>query len=204
VSGATKGLAVGVDGLREYSVLHDGGTVAVTLLRAVGFLSRGDLPERRGHAGPELETPSAQCLGTRDYRYAIVPLDEQHDLKHAARSIREWLSPPIVTRGDGRPRRFVSFADADPSLVMTSVRAARDGSLVIRLANPSAEAATAALRFWRPIRGSRPVDLRDGETDLGHNGLDVLRTAAPLEVVGELARVHLEPYEIGTWTVTIA
>src|SRR5207302_8589093 len=70
VKGATKGLAVGVDGLREYSVMHDGGTIAITLLRAVGSLSRGDLPERKGHAGPELATPSAQCIGSRAYRYA--------------------------------------------------------------------------------------------------------------------------------------
>ncbi|MDP9252493.1 MAG: phosphatase PAP2 family protein, partial [Chloroflexota bacterium] len=34
VEGATRGLAVGVDGLREYAVLHDGRTIAITLLRA--------------------------------------------------------------------------------------------------------------------------------------------------------------------------
>src|SRR5207249_10432124 len=49
VEGATRGLAVGLDGLREYAVLHDGRSIAITLLRAVGFLSRGDLPERKGH-----------------------------------------------------------------------------------------------------------------------------------------------------------
>ncbi|MGH2490110.1 MAG: phosphatase PAP2 family protein, partial [Candidatus Limnocylindria bacterium] len=32
VEGATRGLAVGVDGLREYAVLHDGRTIAITLL----------------------------------------------------------------------------------------------------------------------------------------------------------------------------
>ncbi len=52
-------LAIGVDGLREYAALHDGRTIAITLLRATGWLSRGDMPERRGHAGPALETPSA-------------------------------------------------------------------------------------------------------------------------------------------------
>jgi mannosylglycerate hydrolase len=204
VWGGTKGLAVGVDGLREYSVLHDGGTIAVTLLRAVGFLSRGDLPERRGHAGPELETPSAQCLGLREYRYAVVPLDAEEDLKRAARGIREWLSPPLVTAGDGRARRFVSFDGADPLLNLSSLRAAPDGSLVLRLANPAGEPADGAIRFSRAIRASRAVDLREGETGLGNTGLDVVRTAAPLEIAGDVARAHLEPYEIGTWTVTLA
>jgi hypothetical protein len=37
--------------------------VAVTLVRAVGELSRVDLPERPGHAGWPADTPLAQCIG---------------------------------------------------------------------------------------------------------------------------------------------
>jgi mannosylglycerate hydrolase len=204
VKGATKGLAVGVDGLREYSVLHDGGTIAITLLRAVGFLSRGDLPERRGHAGPELATPSAQCIGTRAYRYAVVPLDEKTDVTRAARSIREWLSPPMTISGDGHSRSFVSFAESDTPLVLSALRAGPDGGLVMRIANPQREEASATLRFDRAIRDSRSVDLREGDLGLGNTGLDVIRTAAPLDVDGDVARVRLQPYEIGTWVVQLA
>jgi len=203
VKGATKGLAVGVDGLREYSVLHDGGTIAITLLRAVGFLSRGDLPERRGHAGPELATPSAQCIGSRTYRYAVVPLDEKTDVARAARSVHEWLSPPLVILGDGRSRTFVYFVDPATPLVLSALRAGPDGSLVLRLANPHREEASGELLFDRRIRASRPVDLREGDLHLGSTGLDVIRTAAPLAVEGDLARVRLQPYEIGTWLVQL-
>jgi alpha-mannosidase len=35
----------------------------VTLVRAVGELSRNDLPERPGHAGWPSATPAAQCIG---------------------------------------------------------------------------------------------------------------------------------------------
>jgi 2-O-(6-phospho-alpha-D-mannosyl)-D-glycerate hydrolase len=204
VKGATKGLAVGVDGLREYSVLHDGGTIAITLLRAVGFLSRGDLPERHGHAGPELATPSAQCIGPRSYRYTVVPLDEHTDLTRAARSVREWLSPPLVVSGDGRSRTFIYFVDPATPLVLTALRAGPDGSLVLRLANPHREEVSGELIFARAIRASRPVDLREGELGLGNTGLDVIRTAAPLVIEGELARAQLQPYEIGTWIVQLA
>ena len=204
VKGATKGLAVGVDGLREYSVLHDGGTIAITLFRAVGFLSRGDLPERRGHAGPELATPSAQCIGSRAYRYVVIPLDEGTDITSAARSVREWLSPPLVVLGDGRARSFVSFIDEDTPLVLSALRAGPDGALVVRVANPQREAISGTLRFDRAIRASRAVDLREGDLQLGNTGLDVIRTAAPLEVDGELARATLQPYEIGTWVVQLA
>jgi membrane-associated phospholipid phosphatase len=204
VKGATKGLAVGVDGLREYSVLHDGGTIAITLLRAVGFLSRGDLPERKGHAGPELVTPSAQCIGVRSYRYALVPLGEGMDVAGAARVVREWLSPPMAVLGDGRPRRAVCLVDANTPLVMTSLRSGPDGGLVVRIANPARDEAQGSLRFDRAIRASRPVDLREGDVGLGNTGLDVIRTAAPLAIEGDLARVRLAPYEIGTWVVQLA
>jgi alpha-mannosidase len=204
VKGATKGLAIGVDGLREYSVLHDGGTIAITLLRAVGFLSRGDLPERRGHAGPELATPSAQCIGKRTYRYAVVPLDEHTEVTRAARSVHEWLSTPLVILGDGRSRGAISFVDPAAPLVMSALRAGPDGALVVRIANPEREEASGALRFDRAIRASRPVDLREGDAGLGNTSLDIIRTAAPLDVDGDVARVHLAPYEIGTWIVQLA
>jgi membrane-associated phospholipid phosphatase len=204
VKGATRGLAVGVDGLREYSVLHDGGTIAITLLRAVGFLSRGDLPERRGHAGPELATPSAECLGARSYRYTVIPLDDRTDLARAARSVHEWLSPPLVISGDGRSRSLVSFADPATPLVLTALRAGPDGALVVRLANPQREEAVGTLRFERAVRASRPVDLREGDLTLGNTGLDVIRTAAPLEVEGEVALARLQAYEIGTWLVYLS
>ena len=42
---------------------HRGGRAGLTLLRCVGWLSRGDLGTRRGHAGPELPVPGPQCLG---------------------------------------------------------------------------------------------------------------------------------------------
>jgi mannosylglycerate hydrolase len=201
VKGATRGLAVGVEGLREYSVLLDGGTIAITLLRAVGFLSRGDLPERRGHAGPELATPSAQCLGSRTYRYAVLPLDEHTDVTRAARSVHEWLSPPLVVSGDGRSRTFVYFVDPATPLVLTALRAGPDGSIVLRLANPHREEVSGEMLFERPIRASRPVDLREGDLGLGNTGLDVIRTAAPLHVEADLAWVKLQPFEIGTWIV---
>ena len=92
VRGATRGLVAGLDGLRDYAVLHDGGTIALTLLRAVGWLSRGDLPERRGHAGPALETPSAQCQGPQRFRYCLVPLTRERRLGSAARIVRAFRS----------------------------------------------------------------------------------------------------------------
>jgi membrane-associated phospholipid phosphatase len=203
VEGATRGVAVGVDGLREYAVLHDGRTIAITLLRAVGFLSRGDLPERKGHAGPALATPSAQCIGERAYRYCVVPLGGDMTLPRAAREIREWLSPPWIGRGDGRLRSFYSV-EGDPAVQSSALRAGPDGALVARLYNASRAATSATLRFDRHAVDARAVDLREGDLALGNTGLDIVRTAAPPEIVDGTVAIRLAPYEIGTYLVRLA
>ena len=74
----------------------------------------------------------------------------------------------------------------------------------MRIANPEREEVSGTLRFDRAIRASRPVDLREGDVGLGNNGLDVIRTAAPLDIDGSLAKAHLAPYEIATWIVQLA
>jgi alpha-mannosidase len=203
VDGATRGLAVGVDGLREYAVLHDGRTIAITLLRAVGFLSRGDLPERRGHAGPALETPSAQCIGERGYRYCVVPLGGEMTLPRAAREIREWLSPPWNGRGDGAPRSFYSL-EGDAAVQPSALRAGPDSTIVARVFNPANEPASATLRFARRALEARAVDLREGDLGLGNTGLDSVRTAAPPDVADGTIAIRLAPYEIGTYLIRLA
>lgn len=65
------GATVIADGLAEYEATADGG-VALTLVRAVGQLSRADLPERPGHAGWPRPTPGAQCLGRIGGQFALL------------------------------------------------------------------------------------------------------------------------------------
>lgn len=58
------------DGLAEYEV-DSKGVVWITLLRAVGDLSRNDLPERPGHAGWPVDTPLAQSIGPFEARVGL-------------------------------------------------------------------------------------------------------------------------------------
>ncbi|MFX1475528.1 MAG: alpha-mannosidase [Promethearchaeota archaeon] len=74
VTSESAGLMIASRGLPEYEVLDDKQrTIAITLLRAIGWLSRNDLTTRRGNAGPSLATHGAQCLGPHTYHYAIIP-----------------------------------------------------------------------------------------------------------------------------------
>ena len=56
------GLMVASRGLREAGVSPQG-TIAITLLRCFGWLSRSDLLTRKGGAGPMLATPGGQSPG---------------------------------------------------------------------------------------------------------------------------------------------
>lgn len=58
------------DGLAETEVRD--GVLAVTLLRAVGALSRADIPERPGHAGWPADVPEAQCQGSFTAHLALL------------------------------------------------------------------------------------------------------------------------------------
>ena len=60
-------------GRNEGARLKDGSTIALTLLRCVGWLSRPDLTCRRGDAGPEKSTPGAQEIGTHLFEYSLIP-----------------------------------------------------------------------------------------------------------------------------------
>ena len=203
VKGASGGLAVGVDGIRDYAVLGDGATVGITLLRATGWLSRDDLRERKGHAGPALETPTAQCIGPQRFRYCVVPLAGDRTPEVAYALVREFLSPPWVARGDGETRTFLALG-SDARAQMTALRSGPDGRLVVRIASLAAEPVDVRMRTDRPIAASSPVDLREGWGDVGATGLEVIRTAAPLDVHGDgAATARLAPYEIGTWTVAL-
>jgi mannosylglycerate hydrolase len=65
------GATVTTRGLHEYEVKKDG-TIAITLLRCVGWLSREDLTTREATAGPIIQTPDAQCLGRQTFFYSVI------------------------------------------------------------------------------------------------------------------------------------
>jgi len=195
-------LAIGVDGLREYAVIGDGRTIAITLLRAVGWLSRGDIPERRGHAGPALETPSAQGIGTRAYRYCVVPLSGDITLARAGREVHEFLSPVRLIHGARAAGPFLELP-RDSAVQLSAMRSGPDGGLVLRLFNPRAHEEQVTIRFGGSVREARAVDLREGDVGLGNTGFDVIRTAQPPLIVDGALTVRLLAYEIGTYLVRL-
>lgn len=153
VSNGTSGLAVLNRGLPEYEVVQSGPAidtenpmvVALTLLRCVGWLSRGDLSTRRGHAGPMEYTPEAQCLGNSTFDYALVPHagtwanDEAFVLREAqAFNIPINTSAIVTEQHSGQLSALATLVTVEPhELVVSAIKRSNDGhGLVIRVYNP--------------------------------------------------------------------
>lgn len=139
-------LALGGPGLHEVELGSDG-AVLLTLFRAVGWMSRGDLSTRPGHAGYNLQTPDAQGLGRLRFRYALaVGADAVRQLEPAL------IGPHAIALGRAQPgdRALVSI---EPASVRLSIfkRADDSDALIVRLCGPPGQAVTARLRLFRPL-----------------------------------------------------
>lgn len=160
ISNGERGLAVLNRGLPEYEVLQDvagvpagGMAVALTLLRCVEWLSRGDLTTRRGHAGPMEHTPEAQCLGQHVFNYALVPHigDWQADdalVLREAQAFNTGVRALTVSLHDGQQPATARLVSVEPTtLVVSAIKRSNDGQgLIVRLYNPLAKVVEASIQ----------------------------------------------------------
>jgi mannosylglycerate hydrolase len=72
-SDGSMGVALLHDGLLEYEVVDDGRALALTLLRAVGYLSRTEPQLRPNPAGPPDRLDGPQLSGVQRAEYAVLP-----------------------------------------------------------------------------------------------------------------------------------
>jgi alpha-mannosidase len=169
------GLAVLHDGLLEYEVVDDGRELALTLLRATGYLSRTDPSLRPNPAGPPDPLEGPQLQGRLTLEYALLPHRGTWEDAHVYDVADEFLVPLERVRGGGlgnanRPRtgRELRVDGAEVSAVM------RQGAgLVVRVFNPKSEPVTATIeRRGTPARGwqldllGRPLDPFEGGVQL--------------------------------------
>jgi alpha-mannosidase/mannosylglycerate hydrolase len=155
---ACGGLVVAAPGLCEAEVLPDG-ILAVTLLRATGWLSRPDLTTRPGEAGPSLVTPGAQCPGPFEARFSLWR-GEPELAPSGARDAELGLR--AVAAGDAPlwPRGAPLLEIEPRDVVLSAWKPAESGpGSVVRLLNPTARGLRARLRVGLPFREARLVRL---------------------------------------------
>ena len=108
--GTDHGTTLFSDGLAEYEAAATG-AIAVTLVRAVGQLSRPDLPERPGHAGWPAATPEAQCAGAFAAEFAVALHAADSD---ATRALVEHLADDVLLPLVGDTQRAALHAIDTP------------------------------------------------------------------------------------------
>jgi hypothetical protein len=173
------GLTVVHEGLLEYELtdVDDGRacSLALTLLRATGMLSRPTTSHRRSPAGPPLPVAGAQMLGPVECRYAVCigPVDPYAVADDTLLALLATTAPGGGDRGPTGQGLAVDGAE------VSAVRRC-DGELEIRLFNPS-EAPTSVSMNGRSGRlvdlAGRPIGAFDGSFELGPRQLATARLA---------------------------
>ncbi|OYT31065.1 MAG: hypothetical protein B6U94_04450 [Thermofilum sp. ex4484_79] len=121
-------------GLPEYEVKDENGAVIyLTLFRSVGWLSRDDLTTRRGHAGPPIPTPDAQCLREMKFEYSIILHSDDWLNSKAYVDARNFAEPLMVLRSNGKPPvEMKSYLEISPiHLILTAFKKAEDNDWIL-------------------------------------------------------------------------
>jgi hypothetical protein len=166
----SRGVTVFSDGLAEYEARQDG-TVFVTLVRAVGELSKNDLPERPGHAGWPVAAPRAQSLGAFRASFAIMPHGSRTTATIDAieRAADDVLNPLVGTtlRSALRVPEPVAGVELEgPGLAFTALKESDDGQwTVTRCVNLLDEPSTGSWHFGFSVAEARRARLDETPLD---------------------------------------
>jgi len=205
------GAAVLLDHVLEYELLTDPPELALTLLRAVGQISRNAHRYREEPAGPEVATPGAQCPGPWSVGLAVLP--------HAG----PWHADGVLQQAERYQHELLAASGTGPGLALRKPErlALREPErLALREPEPPpaplAEAAglvvegdgvaLSALRrrgAWLELRLAcqhpDPVTATVGSGLLAAREADLLgRPGAPLPLTGGALRLELGAWEIRT------
>lgn len=168
VSDGEYGLTVANKGLPEYEIVNDRGvaTIALTLVRCVGWISRGDLIARPGHAGYSIETPEAQCLGKHRFEYSIIPHGGTWDRAKAYKTTHEFVAPIEcynVGKHDGTLSDTLSLVRVEPDeLVLSAVKKSEKGNnLIVRFYNITVSEVNGKVSAYKKIVRANLVNLNE-------------------------------------------
>jgi alpha-mannosidase len=185
--GGRSSLALLAPGFFEYEA--DADSLLLTLLRAVGQLSRNDLPTRPGHAGWPTATPDAQCLGRERLQFGIAGVPAATHPAELARRWEDLFLPPTALwfrQSLGLDPARLDLRLLGDELIFSALKPAADGhGVVLRCYNAGEHQAEGAVTFG----DARPQVIR---VSADERPLEAL----PLAPDGQSVSLSLAPGEI--------
>jgi len=186
VSDGEHGLAIVVEGLREYEVTDTPErTIAITLMRAYEIALATVAWRWERH--PEMRL--SQCPGEHLFRYWIYPHAGAWDtgrVYHEAERLNVPMQIAQVGPHPGDLPKQMSFLELQPdTLALSALKQAEDGSgLVVRAFNPTAEPVSGRLTLCRPVNRAWLLNLNEEKLDdLKVDGCSVRFEAGPKKIV---------------------
>jgi len=176
------GLMVANKGLTEYEAMEDG-VIALTLVRAVEWGSRGDLHNCRKMKNPDgtpalpfMKEPEAQCPGRHVCYYSVIPHSGdwlssgvwREAYNHKVRSFS--IMPP--SNNLGADTSFIMIDN--PNIMISAVKKSDVGNaLIIRLYNLSSNPERCNLKTVFNVKGASYTNLieeRQGDISVNSDG----------------------------------
>ncbi len=161
ISDNKHGLAILVDGLKEYEVRDDKDrTIAVTLFRGFEYIiqpsSKQDYTFQKG----------SQCLGKSEYRLAIYPHSgnwKDGNVYREALNFNNQLSIVQTGKAKGKLPAELSFLKIEPEdLIFSALKKSEDGNgFVLRVYNPTEKDFKGEVEFYNPISKVEHVTLEE-------------------------------------------
>jgi mannosylglycerate hydrolase len=148
-------LTVAAPGLPEAEVRPDG-TIALTLVRAVGWIARFDLTTRPVPAGPAMPIAGAQVPEAIEAQLSLLAGADPVAARDAELGLRGAVAGDRVVLSGGR-----SLLTMEPAmLLLSALKPAEDGEgLIVRVLEVAGAPTTAVLRFGFRVRGAEAVRL---------------------------------------------
>ena len=134
--GGKRGLQILTRGIHEYEVCRRSKETGLylTLLRSVGWVSRPNLKTRRGEAGPYIETPEGQCIGTYTLSYSLCITGKTAAELYRNKN-RTLLKPAAIHHNMDVEARH-SMLSRIEGVSLSALKPSSDGSFLLRVFKP--------------------------------------------------------------------
>ena len=180
-SGTPRTMAVLTKGIRSYSA-DANGVVTIHLRRAVEWLTKGNLRDRIGDAGPFFYVPDARCERVVRHEVAVAigsfgPASMEMQAINAA-----YQNPPLAVHVDGPARASTGAATARPFLQEAAPLAA------LTCHGPQVLA-----RFVNPTGHTQPLTHAYTRTNVWGEAVGEVTSLAPGEIVTVALEAGVQP-----------